>query len=235
MDIIGAINKEREYLSFRAKGEEPYHLVDAVKEYGFESLKEYFEAKKEYQISQLKFEIVETIPENAIADAMAIMAEKRTVLLYAISNKTLVWNGNNGQLDTEYCDKCDIPIYPYLTGGGTIVNTVGDISLGICVPEDLMLDSNVFLGKFAKILQNYTNKDVVVDGNDILVDNGKVVGAASYNQNNMFMFIASLSLSDKSEIISCICQKHSTKQPGYMDFIDANTLLEEVRKWLQVQ
>ena len=33
MDIIGAMNKEREYLSFRMKGEEPYHLVDAVKEY----------------------------------------------------------------------------------------------------------------------------------------------------------------------------------------------------------
>lgn len=45
-DIVKAIEKEKEYLEYRKQGKEPFHLVDAIKECGFESLDEYFEEKK---------------------------------------------------------------------------------------------------------------------------------------------------------------------------------------------
>lgn len=231
MDIIGAMNKEREYLSFRMKGEEPFHLVDAVKEYGFNSLKDYFDAKRDYEFSQLKFEVVETTPERAIAEVMSTIEAKKTALLFAITNKTLVWNGNGGQYNAEYCNECGIPVYPYLTGGGTIVSNQGDINIGICVPDNLQFNSGYFLERLAKILQKYTYKNVIACGNDVLVDNIKVIGGASYLMNGMFMFVASMSLSDKTELIKCICQKHSNKQPGYIDFVDANTIMLEIKKW----
>lgn len=231
MDIIGAINKEREYLSFRAKGEEPFHLVDAVKEYGFDSLKAFFDAKRDYEFSQLKFEIVEKTPEEAISTIMKTINGGKTALLFAITDKTLVWNGNGARYNTEYCDECGIPVYPYLTGGGTIVSTAGDLNVGICVPRNLQFNRGYFLERLGNVLKKYTHKTVNVSGNDILVDNIKVIGSTSYLSSEVFMFVASISLSDKADIIDCICQKHSSKQPGYIDFIDANTLRQEIEKW----
>lgn len=231
MDIIGAMNKEREYLSFRVKGEEPFHLVDAVKEYGFDSLKNYFEAKKDYEFSKLKFEVVETTPDKAIKDVLDTIAKQKNSILFAVTDKTLVWNGDNGQYDAEYCNECGIPIYPLYTGGGTIVSTAGDLNIGICFPADLTVDENYILNKFAQTFRKYTDKSVKVSGNDILIDNIKVLGSSIYKENGMFMFITPVSLSNKTDLICKICLKHSTKQPGNIDFMNAETLKNEVMSW----
>lgn len=231
MDIIGAMNKEREYLSFRAKGEEPFHLVDAVKEFGFQSLKEYFAAKKDYEFTQLKFDVVETTPDKAIEDVLDTIAKKKTAVLFAVTDKTLVWNGNNGQYNAEYCNECGIPIYPLYTGGGTIVSTVGDLNIGICFSADLTVDEKYILNKFAQTFKKYTDKPVKVSGNDILIDNIKILGSSIYKENGMFMFITPVSLSNKTELICKICLKHSTKQPGNIDFMNAEKLKNEVLSW----
>lgn len=234
MDIIGAMNKEREYLSFRAKGEEPYHLVDAVKEYGFESLNEYFEAKRDFEFTHQKFELIETTPEKMVANIFDIIEKKRTSFLFTITDKTLVWNGNNGAYNAEYCNECGIPIYSFYTGGGTIVSTPGDFNFGICVPLDTNVNCDYILNRISKIFKKYTNKQVEVSGNDIIVGGLKVLGSAFYKNNKMFMFVASVSMSNKNDLICNICYKHSTKQPGYIDFMTAEQLRGEIEKWLKV-
>ncbi len=234
-DIIGAIEKEKEYLSFRMRGEEPYHLVDAVKEYGFENLEEYFEAKRDYEFSQLEFEIIDTTPEKAISDVLGCIERKKTAVLLAVTDKTLVWNGNNSEFNESYCEECGIPIYPLYTNGGTIVSTPGDLNIGICFPEIKKLGSHYILKRFAEIFKKYTQKDMSVQGNDVIVDGVKVLGSSSYRKNGMFVFITPVSLSEKGDLISEICLKHSTKQPGHIDFMDAATLREEVERWLRVQ
>ena len=233
MDIIGAINKEREYLSFRAKGEEPYHLVDAVKEFGFESLNEYFSAKRDYEFSQLRFELVETTPERAIADVVATIEAKKTAILFAVTDKTIVWNGNQGDYNASYCEECGIQIYPLGANGGTIVSTPGDLNIGICIPDSYEINSKYILEGFANIFRKYTYKLVEVAGNDVLVGGIKVLGSSEYRTNSMFMFITPVSMSDKTQLICEICKKHSTKQPGHIDFMTAEQLREEVQKWLK--
>ena len=230
-DILGAIEKEREYLSYRMKNEEPFHLVDAVKEFGFESLKEYFDAKRDYLFSQLRFEVVEATAPEAIGVIQSTLTQGKTALLFAKTDFTLVWNGNGGSVNEEYCTECGIPIYPYYTGGGTIVSTAGDLNIGICYSQNDLLDSRYILKKFADLFRKYTNKAVLISGNDPLVGGIKMLGSATYLKNGMFMFVTSVSLSEKEELISAICEKHSTKQPGHIDFIDADTLRQEVEQW----
>ena len=232
MDIIGAMEKEREYLSFRMKGEEPFHLVDAVKEYGFDSLKDYFDAKINYQFSQLRFEVVETTPERAISDVMATIEAKKTAILFAVTNKTIVWNGNQGEYNASYCEECGIPIYPLGTNGGTIVSTPGDLNIGICFPEIKGLDAKYILNGFSEIFKKYTNKIIEVDRNDLLIAGRKILGSSVYKQNGMFVFITPVSLSKKENLICEICLKHSTKQPSHIDFMTADILCQEVEQWL---
>lgn len=234
-NIVKAIEKEKEYLSYRMKGEEPFHLVDAVKDCGFESLEDYFKAKKNHEFTNLSFEVIETTPAKAIEDVMNAIAERKTAVLFANTECTLVWNGNNGTFNETYCDECGIPIYPLQTGGGTIVSTAGDLNIGICVPQSFGIDLQFVLSRFADIFRKYTNKTVVVNGNDVLIDGFKVLGSSTYNRNGMFMFITPVSLSEKSELIESICHKHSAKQPIHIDFMTAELLRREVSKWLGLQ
>lgn len=233
MDIIGAMNKEREYLSFRAKGEEPYHWADAVKEYGFKSLNEYFKAKRDYEFSQLKFELVETTPDKAISEVFkAIETQKNKIGLIDI-DYTLVLSGNQADANVEYCSNCNIPIYPYYTNGGSTVATSGDLLVGICFAKTRELNPSFVLEKIKNILKKYSSADFSVAGNDILMNGNKILGSAVYRQNGMFVLINYLSFSDKAELIKEVCLKHSTKQPGHIDFMSREQLKAEVKEWLK--
>ena len=234
MDILGAINKEREYLSFRMKGEEPYSFLEEVKKYGFSNISEFIKAKKDYQFSLIKFKIVNTTPDKAIKEIFSTIENKITAVLFADTDKTLVWNGDNGNYNAEYCSQCEIPIYPLYTGGGTIVSTSGDLNIGICFPENSEYNSNYILNKIAEIFKSYTDKSVVISKNDILVDGFNVLGSSSYYNNGMFVFITPVSMSDKTQLICEICQEHSTKQPGYIDFMTSKQLREEIKRWLKI-
>lgn len=231
-DIVKAIEKEKEYLGYRKQGKEPFHLVDVIKECGFESLSEYFEEKTKYEFEHLQFKAIETSPEKAVSDIMNCIINKKTTILFAETPFTLVWNGINSSFNETYCKEHQIPVFPLYTGGGTIVSTKGDLNIGICVPDRNKIKSYFVLNGLVKIFQKYTNKNVVIDGNDILIDNKKVVGSATYRLNNMFVFIAPVSLTEKTELINNICVKKSSKTPTHIDFMTANELKQEVTQWL---
>lgn len=235
MDIIGAINKEREYLSFRMKGEEPYIFQEEIKKYGFESIEDYLKAKKDYEFSLLKFEVINIATEEMVLDIFRAIEQQRTAVLFAETDKTLVWNGTSGNLNIEYCTEFNIPIYEFNNGGGTIVSTRGDLNMAISYPENEKFNSTYMLNKIVEIFEKYTDKPIVASGNDILVDGYKVMGSTMYRVNGMFVFAASVSMSEKNQLISNICLKHSTKQPSYIDFMTADQLREEIEGWLKIQ
>jgi hypothetical protein len=189
VDIVKAIEKEKEYLSYRMKGEEPFYLINAIKECGFKSLAEFFEQKKIYELANLSFEVIETIPEKGIGDVLNTMAERKTAVVFVNTEYTFAWNGNHSQFNESYCDACGIPVYPLHTGGGTIVSTKGDLNIGICVPKSTCIDVTFILNRFADIFRKYTYKTVEVNGNDIMVDGYKVLGSSTYENNGMFMFV----------------------------------------------
>ena len=226
---------EREYLEYRRRGQEPYHLVDAIKELGFENLAEYFREKRDYNFNSLKFEIIETTPSNAIEDVLNTIEYQKTAILFATTTSTLIWHGNNSIFNEEYCSDCGFPVLPIHTGGGTMVSTEGDLNLGICIPKSIGYISKDILNGLANIFRKYTDKQVVVDKNDILIDGYKVVGSSAYNNDKMLMFITPISLTEKSELVDNICLKKSNKIVGYVDFMDADTLREEICLWLQIK
>lgn len=232
-NIKKAIEIEEYYLSCRMKGEYPFHLIDKIKECGFDDLSQYHEEKRNYKFKEYKFEVIETTPVKAIAEVLKTIAQKKIAVLFADTTNTIVWTGDGSEFNVEYCLKNGIPVLPLQTSGGTIVSTVGDLNIGICMPSDKM-DANFILNGLANIFRKYTDKEVVIVGNDILVDNYKVLGSSNYNANGMFMFITPVSMTEKSELIDNICIKKSNKTPSYIDFMTNEELRQEVSEWLTV-
>ena len=235
-DIVKAIEKEKEYLSYRMKGEEPFHLVDAVKECGFDSLDAYFAAKTEYMIRQTAKTVTECAQSEIVSEAVRIIQNRLTGVWYAYSDQTCVFNGDCGAqtYNAEYCAENGITVYSLGAMGGTIVHSDGDLSWGIALPSDIYADYAYFLNHIADIMQKHTEKSVTVSGNDILIDGEKVCGSTVYKVNSIFLFISYFSFSDKANLIQVICNKETQKVPTYIDFMTRDTLKREVMEWLAV-
>jgi len=132
--------------------------------------------------------------------------------------------------------KNNIVVLPVgVKGDGALVSVAGDLGVGICIPRSLNLKHSFIVDGFIDILRKYTDKEVYNDGNDIMVDGKKVCGFGFYTTNNVIMAITPITLSDRAELISKICLKSHQKVPGYIDFIDRDTLRQEVYEWLQVR
>jgi hypothetical protein len=239
-DIVKAIEKEKEYLSYRMKGEEPFHLVDAIKDCGFETLIEYFIEKPKYYFGNLQFEIIEKKPSVCLAEVQRMMDEKVTGVLFVESDETFVFSGNTKEFNEEYCIENNIPIYYLHTGGGTIVSTAGDFSIGICVPDNAWVHETFILDNIKHIMSKYVN-NVEVNGNDILIDGAKVCGSTYYKKNDMVCFVAHFSFNDNTELIENICSpvqqtyslRRLAKQPSCIMGMTTSELKREVAVWLQ--
>lgn len=234
-NIEKAIEIEKTYVEARMRGEYPFHLVDKIRECGFEDLEEYFKTKKDHEFNSLQFEVIETTPLKAIADIFATAALKKNALLMAETPSTMVWLGDNSPYNETFCKNNNIPVLPIQTKGGTIVHTKGDLSIGICMTKKDGFNTKFMLDGLADIFSKYTSKKIEVNGNDILIDGYKVVGSSSYRLGDIYVFVALASMSEKSQLIKEICSKVSDKTPGYIDFMTTEQLREEIKTWLQGQ
>lgn len=235
-DIVKAIEKEKEYIAYRLKNEEPFHLVDAVKECGFESLEEYFNAKRSYKFSKMEFTLTECKQSEIVSEAKRIIENGLTGVWFADSDETAVFNGFEGEksFNAEYCSLNNLLVFPLLAAGGTIVHKAGDFSWGVSCPQNQNMNAAFLLNGVKDILQKHTEKTVTVAGNDILVDGGKVCGSTVYQMNGIFLFISYYSFSDKTELIKTICRKLTRKTPSYIDFMTRAEFKQEVAAWLKL-
>lgn len=235
-DIVRAIAKEQEYISHRMKGEEPFHLVDAVREFGFESLEEYFYAKRSHIFGSLEFRYMEKEADVCMANLFRMMSEKETTISFTDTNYPLVYLGESKPYNEEFCKENNITVLPLYTAGGAIVSSVGDLSTGICFPDNLGIDDKFILSKLRDILGKYMD-NVTVNGNDLLVDGKKICGSSKYVQNGMLLFVAHFSFADSSELIKNICEVEgvqSVKEPTYITGISRADFKREVAEWLKV-
>lgn len=233
-DIVKAIAKEKEYLSYRRKGEEPFHLVDAVKECGFESLTDYFKAKVEYGFNKLNFAYIEKTPAECIDYFFEMMNTKKTGVVFIDSNETFVFSGESKPYNAEFCEANSIPIYPLYTRGGAIVSTEGDFSIGICFPETVGVDVLFILTKLKGIFGKYMD-GVTVNGNDLLVNGNKICGSIMYHKNGMKCFACHFSFKDNTELIEQICNiSGSVKTPTAISGLTVPQFKGELSEWLRV-
>lgn len=237
-DIIKAIEIEKIYLQHRARGEEPFHLIDKIKECGFNDLSDYFYAKQQHDFIKNPFiEINAKSPKDCVEDIFDVIINKKNSVIFVDIDYTLVWTQLNSGCDTNYCKENKIPIIPVgAKGDGTLVSTPGDFGIGICVYKNENFNLSYFVNEFVKIFKKYTDKEIVNQGNDIMYNGKKICGFTYYDDNNMFMIISPISFSEKSDLVTKICtNKTQTKEVGYIDFMTREELRMEVKRWLDLQ
>lgn len=211
---------------------------DQILALGYKDIEEFFEEKAIYEMQN----ILSTSPNMTVH-----MKDLATTLYTAVQNQfygiiniytdsTCVCHGNNEekQLNEQYCAEHNIPIYPYNSFGGNIVATKEDYGIAFFIPAYIDISTKLVLDNISAILSQYFN-NVNIEGNDILIDDKKVVGSGSFGNDDIVCILFYFSMSDKGNLIFNICGEPITnKTPGYIDadILSREQLIAEVSSWL---
>ena len=231
-NIEKAIAKEKEYLSFRMKGEEPYHLVDAVKEYGYNSLDEYFTAKCRYEISHAP--VVKVKSAEAVSTIQDFIVNQKHGFAYCVHDQKLCFVASADAVNDDACYEYGYAVINTKHTGGAVVVNKGDISMVHFgdLGNRVMLD-------FADYLISWYRErglDAVYVDNDILIDGYKISGLSSTAYGSIKYSTIHIGINTDVEQIRAICKKPMQKIPrGLSEYgITTEEIEHEVSNWLNV-
>lgn len=229
-----AMEEEKNYIKDKLSGKDS-SLLERIKSYGYNNLKDYFIEKQDFIFSKISFNFIEEPMPNGVSEIFKMINSNKPGILFVDWEDTYVVCGNQGleEFNQDYCKEHNITFFPLLTNGGTIVGSKGDFSFGVCVPVNIIHDFNFILNHVKDILQKYTTKIISINGNDILSDGKKICGSAVYKKDDVMMVIMHFSFTDWRDLISNICHtKKIGKEVDYVSFMTRTEFKQEVKKWL---
>lgn len=234
-DIKNAIEEEQCYLQDRLDNKKT-SLINRLIPYGYNSLDEYFDDKRDYQLKNVNYKIYSDDAEGMIVLGKEAFEKQIPYIFIPTLQKTSIWLGVGSDIDRQLCSDLGLDIFEVGANGGTIVTSPDDFSFEVLFPDFIDVDDRYFLNKFYNFYKKYFD-DVVIDGNDILINGVKIQGSGSIQTNEMFMFMCQVSFVDNVETINKICTKNSGKQAGCIDtsVLTKEMIYEEVLSWLQEQ
>lgn len=230
--LVEAMKEEEKYLDDRKNGINtslPIRLLN----YGYDNLTDYFNDKRDYLFNQWIPEAIYIDVATLTTELEKAIQEEKYGVYISVSDGLYAFHGTD-IINYELCEKLNICVAELYHEGGTIIGSNADLGIEIVAPVNLGLDNNYILSKFYEIISKYVD-NVVIDGNDILVDGKKVLGSMRRNIGKVFVWAAQVSFRDYSDIIAQICNKQSTKMPGYIDSnkLSKEQLEKEILTWLQ--
>lgn len=229
INIKQAIDIESKYLIDKLGEKEYIPLITQLEDLGYANLSDYFNDKKYYLIKHCNFNIYETNMLNIVEKVNTSISNKETSIYIPTDESNFAWvplSWDNYELFLNN------NITPYKIGydcdGGVIIGGREDLSILISYDID-NLSMDMFVDIFYKIIIKYF-PNAIIDNNDILIDNKKVMGCVSMLRNGIFCFMAFFSFCDRSDLINILCPSKSNKRTGYIDtnILSKNALKEEL-------
>ena len=148
--------------------------------------------------------------------------------------KCLVGCGKDRDINIEYCQKNNISYRFDDRPGGCMVLFPGNVLVQSIGPKQDLSIGLRFLIDFTNWLQNKSISDVIIDGNDIMVEGKKIVGISNYPlpqpYNKWNYFGIQISININKDLIDNICTKTGVKQPNALSKYGIST--QEVIDWL---
>lgn len=229
-NIEKAIKAEQSYLRDKLSGK---NVSLDLSQYGYEDLETYFSDKRDYQLKNCGVEVHETNMDDIESRVENAIMSKTPSIWIPTADEVFVWHGDD-TLDRGLCAELGVQVYDMNYIGGTIVSGADDLSFALIVPENIDISTSYMLIKIKSIMDKHFT-DVMIDGNDILVDGKKVLGSMQRRVNDMYVFACQISYADRSKYISQLCSKQSVKSPGFIDkeILPKDILKDEVIKCLR--
>ena len=111
---------------------------------------------------------------------------------------------------------------------GCIITGIDDLNFCLSIPKRLWFNLGEYILNKLKNFISLKNENVVIDGNDILVNNKKVVGLAVIDNEYMNCIICHISLTNYIDLIYKLCPPHNGKEPGFINNITKKEFEEEI-------
>lgn len=230
-DLQKAMTEEKAYVADRMKNINT-SLLERLKQYGYETLDEYFKEKKEYQFNEWKPEVYYVDVKTLTTELENAVQNKQYGVYISVADSPYAFHGSD-EIDYELCKELGVCVAEVYHQGGTIIGDAEDFGIEIVAPIELGLTARDIINKFYELISKHEN-DVIIDGNDILVAGEKVLGSMVRYVNGTFVWAAQVSFGEHDELIEKICYKKSKKKPGKLDKkLKKDKLEKEVLKWLQ--
>lgn len=141
--------------------------------------------------------------------------------------------GRENDINKDFCNQENIHYRYENRAGGCMVLFPNNMITCSIYPSDNFLRQQKFLQNFTEWLQS---KDIkaLTNGNDIMINNKKVVGAVSETlpepYKGWIYFGTQISINANADLISKICTKPSIKIPGALS--DYNITIDEAMEWI---
>jgi hypothetical protein len=219
--------------SLTASGVKQADLFPHLKEFGFDHLSQYYDAKREHLFAQWIPEVYYIdIGEFAQVTEDAIQNGKYGI--YILTEDCVHAFHGTDTIDYELCDSLGVRVVELNYAGGTIIGSAKDLSILVVFPKNISMNHPTVINKFCDTISKYVS-NVSRHGNDILVNGEKVSGSMTRNVGDSFVWAAQVSFADYTEYIQKICNKKQIKKPAYIDssLLTRDKLEEELIAWLQ--
>lgn len=235
-DIAGAILAEEQYLYDKSHNEiRGLSIYDYLLPYGYENLSEFRKDKLFKSVKELNLDIVpissEQIEEKGGALIYQYFIQNKPYFLYNIHlNNDIIFLplSSENRYDGFTVLK---PGYNCEPNKGNIMTFDNDLDIVILLPKEFSLFFKYMKEEIIKFLSECTDKEIISDGNDILINGEKISGSASFENNDYIAIMYHVSFANKTDIIRNAFP-NSEKKAGHIDFITAENLLEHILSWL---
>ena len=233
-DIKSAVEQEAIYLRRKfEEHDENARIYDYIGRCGYDDVNDFYWDKQKYLFKTQPFHIVEE-PFIDLGFTAEYYRDKIPAFLYTIDCFEDYAFIPNDFENTEILEENGlVPLkIGYDARNGVIISSDGDLRIYLIYGGDIEVPCTVFLDFLKETLEDYFD-NVVVDGNDILIDNKKVIGSVEFQYAGMNTVVFQCTFNDRVELIREICGV-TQKTPGFIDpdIISPETLKDKFVEWL---
>lgn len=237
-DIALAVQKEEEYLRDKLEGD-VLNIYDYLKDAGYDDIDEYRNDAKDYILKSQNMILERVyITEESLDEWVTLsMSNQRLFRSSDIEDPSLGTVAIVGREFSEHEKFLEKGVYPVVFNymRGCIITGIDDLNFCLSIPKKAWFNLSEHILNKLKDFISLRNKNVVIDENDILLNNKKVVGLAIINNEQMDCIICHISLTNYIDLIYELCPPHNGKAPGYIDNITKKEFEEEIQSWLRIQ
>lgn len=164
--------------------------------------------------------------------------KKKNSFICALPTQRLVWHPVNGEFNREYCEQNNIICKERPYAGGVLCILPTDLEVSIIAIDAPSIFPQLIINKVLEWIKSKINQEVeiVISGNDILINNMKVFGMANYTYQNVTVCGFHLAFNIDLDFIKQVCTKEMVKVPtGLNNFgnFDREELITEMMSWLK--